>query len=195
MIFNISLFSWLVWDSFLLPADALVYIHHLGIWLVSWSPAPRWAVTEGMKKTDTSISHWSCQNHEGICKGRESESVFFPPQWAVAFFVFSYLIGFTVLQSSWAYAKGNESGKEFVYEKCLWVFFFSAAVNEYIWVFVCICLFCHAAVCIFRGGTKSLWDRHPATAHCEDYPQIQCLCSKSRDFSLPTYASSKWIFA
>lgn len=76
MIFNINLLSRLIWDSFLLPVDALVYIHHLGIWLVSWSPTPRWAVTEGMKKTDTSISQWSCQNHEGICKGREQERVF-----------------------------------------------------------------------------------------------------------------------
>lgn len=58
-----------------------------------------------------------------------------------------------------------------------------------------VCFATRLCVCIFREGTESLRDSHPATTHCEDYPQIQCLCGKSGDFSLPTYASSKWIFA
>lgn len=144
MILNINLLTLLIWDSFILPVDALVYIHHLGIWLVSWSPVPRWAVTEGMKKTDTSISQWSCQNHEGICKGRGSKSVFFPPQWAVPFFVFSHLIGFTVLQSYWACAKQNDWRNDCVYVwVCLWVLF-------------CWCKWKHASVCAHLCVTMNL---------------------------------------
>lgn len=72
MIFNISLLSLslsqLILDSSLVPVDELAHIHHLGAWLVRWRTAPRWAVTEGMKETDTSISQRPCQNREGICK-------------------------------------------------------------------------------------------------------------------------------
>lgn len=78
--------------------------------------------------------------------------------------------------------------------KCLWVLF-----SRCKWTRLSLCVHLsvlpRACVCIFREGTESLRDRHPATTHCEDYPQIQCLCGKSRDFSLPTYVSSKWIFA
>lgn len=178
MIFNINLLSRLILDSFLVPVDALVYIHHLGIWLVSWSPVPRWAVTEGMKKTDTSISQWSCQNREGICKGRENERAFFspPPHWVVSFFVFLYLIRFTVLQPYWACAKENEPAREFVPFCCY----------KWIWeLCVCLCLLNQASVCIFREGIQSLRDMSPATTYWEDYPQIQCSSRKPRDFLLP----------
>lgn len=190
MIFNIKLLSRLIWDSSLLPVDALVYIHHLGIWLVSWSPAPRWAVTEGTKKTDTSISQRSCQNLEGICKRRGS--VFFSSSMSRSLLCFlmsnrihcpAVLLSLCVQKRKWVCVR-----------KCLWVLF-----SRCKWTRLSLCVHLsvlpRACVCIFREGTESLRDRHPATTHCEDYPQIQCLCGKSRDFSLPTYVSSKWIFA
>lgn len=188
MIFNISLLSRLIWDSSLLPVDALVYIHHLGIWLVSWSPAPRWAVTEGMKKTDTSISQRSCQNHEGICKReREQERVFSSSMSRSRLcFLISNRIHCPAVLSSLC------ERKWVCVRKCLWVLFCPC---KWMHLSVRVHLSVLPSVCIFRESTQSLWDWRPATAYCEDYPQIQCLCRKSRDFSLPTYASSKWIFA
>jgi len=46
--------------------------------------------------------------------------------------------------------KENERGNEFL---CMYIGVYgwlSVAVNEYMGVYVCICLFCHASVCIFR---------------------------------------------
>lgn len=142
-----------MWDLFPLPVNAPVYIHHSGIWRVSWSPGPCWALTGGMEKTDTSISQCSCQNHEERRKGRRSKSTFFSV--SVSRCLLCFLIPkrihcpavlLSLCERKWV--------REWVcVHKCLWVLCFSVAVNEHFWSCVCVCLFCHASVCIFRAST------------------------------------------
>lgn len=187
MIFNINLLSWLIWDSFLLPVDALVYIHHLGIWLVSWSPAPRWAVTEGMKKTDTSISQWSCQNHEGICKKREEARACFSSSMSrcLLCFLISNRIHRPAVLLSLCERKWVRN--EFVYESVSGCF--SVAVNEYIWAYECMCLFCYASVCIFRERVPRVCETDIPQQHIVKIILKFGACVENQGiFSLPAYA-------
>lgn len=60
----------------------------------------------------------------------------------------------------------------------------AAAVNHLDLLYVNICLFCGASVCIFGGECKN-----------EDYPHILCLYREPEDLLLSIYASYKCIFA
>lgn len=162
-----------MWDLFLLPTDTLVYINHLGILRVLWCWVTHWALTEGMKKTDTSISQRSRQYHRQKYAERERKRVFFLPQWAVAYFIFSYLRGF-IVSCSLIEPVHNDMTDWLTDWVSVYVFACACACASmclfaYVWVYLCMsfqCL-CESA---YREKPHILWNRFPAATHCEDNP-------------------------
>lgn len=97
-------------------------------------------------------------------KGEEAKALFFLSQWAVAFFVFSYLKEFTVLRSYWASVRGNESGNEFVYTSVSGCFAFLLLwmnTSDRVCVFVCFAML----LCVFLERVPRVRHRHLLVAH------------------------------